>query len=144
MGDWPEFLFVGGLLLVAGGGLGLHQYNRIMPELPSDADDAEAEERFFANQRRRRIQVAVLISLVGLMMVACGIIDPKVNATAWWTLVLGCLLLAGWIALLGVADALSTYLFRSRQIRALSTQRELVEAELDRIRRGSLRPGETK
>lgn len=144
MGDWPEFYVVGGGLLLAGVALGWHQIHRVLPESESKEADLEAERLFFSNQKRRRLQVAVLIAMVGVSMISCAIIDPKDHQVAWWTLVLACLLLAGWIALLAVADALATWFFRSRQLRTLATQRQLAEAELERLQRGSVSPGEMK
>lgn len=144
MGDWPEFFFVGSILLTIAAGLGWYQIKAEPPEPDPNDPDPEAEQQFYSNQSRRRFQVALLIGVVGLTMIACGFVDPKTNQVLWWSLVLGCVVLAFWIALLGMGDALATWSFRSRQLRALKSQREVVQAELDRIRRGSISPGETK
>lgn len=139
MGEWPEFFAFGATLIAVAIGFAylLRKHGNV------EAED-EAEENFLVGQRRRRRQVCVMIAIVGAIMVVCGFIDPKTDVITWWALVLACLLLAGWIALLGMADALATWAFRSRQLRSLNSQRRIVEAELEKLQKGPIQPGETK
>lgn len=140
MGDWPEFFIFGALLLGIAGLFAWLQTRASAKAVPEDED----EERFLASRLRRRLQVSGLIGLTGVLMIVCGFVDPKANPFGWWTLVLSFLVLAAWIALMAVLDALATWAFGSRRMRILTTQRQLAEAELEKLKRGSISPGETK
>lgn len=139
MGDWPEFFAFGACLIVIALVFAKLQL-RASKTTPEDDDEAT----FLASRLRRRLQVSGLIALTGVLMIVCGFVDPKQFPFAWWTLVLSFLFLAAWIALMALLDALATWSFGARKMRALTSERRLVEAELEKLQRGSVQPGETK
>ena len=100
------------------------------------------------SQVRRRIQVALMISLTGVLLCLGDTVLPllerggsmsKVRMAAWWTADMILLLfVAVWIALLAIGDlAVSTSRARVDQLRIKQQQRELhVEIERYRERHG--------
>lgn len=96
------------------------------------------------SQVRRRIQVALLISLVGVLLCLGDAVLPilqrvgsmsEVRMAAWWTADMILLLfVAAWIALLAIGDmAVSASRARVEQLRIKQQQREL-HVEIERYR----------
>ena len=70
-------------------------------ESPAREELDEESTHFFRRQWWRRLQVAVLIGIVGLaMMIGPWITSPQAAGIFW----LGVLLIVGWIGFLGVID----------------------------------------
>lgn len=96
------------------------------------------------SQVRRRIQVAWMISLAGVLLCLGDTVLPilqrgghlsKVKMAAWWTVdVILLLFVAVWIALLAIGDmAVSRSRARVQQLRIKQQQREL-HVEIERYR----------
>ena len=107
-------------------------------------NDPEEGTEFRWSQVRRRIQVALMISLVGVLLCIGDTILPimqregsmsKVQMAAWWTVdVILLLFVAVWIALLAIGDmAVSASRARVEQLRIKQQQRELA-VEIERYR----------
>ena len=130
MGEWPEFFVVG--LPLVGLGIGLILWQRRVDASVSGASDSERV--FLENRSRRRMQVAILIGLVGLLMIACGLIDPKDQLIVWWTLVTLILAFGLWIGVLALADLVSTRTVIRREVADIAVRRAALEEELRRVR----------
>ena len=130
MGEWPEFFFVGAPLVLAG--VGLIFWQRRVDARAVAEDDVE--RRFLANRSRRRTQVAILIAIVGGLMIACGLFDPKDHLKLWWAMVMLILIFAMWIAVLALGDMMATRAVVGRKLGEVSVQRAVLEEELRRLK----------
>lgn len=106
--------------------------------------DPEEGTEFRWSQVRRRIQVALMISLVGVLLCLGDTILPimqragtlsEQRMAAWWTVdVILLLFVAVWIALLAIGDmAVTASRARVEQLRIKQQQRELA-VEIERYR----------
>lgn len=130
MGEWPEFFLLGVPLLALG--VGLFAWQRRVDAAAVPEDDVEA--RLLAGRSRRRTQVAILIGIVGLLMVGCGVVDPRDYPGVWWAGVLLILVFGLWIGALGLADLAASRATLGRRLAEVSMQRAAIERELKRIR----------
>lgn len=108
------------------------------------ADDPERATPTRWAQSRRRMQVAALIALVGLLLCAGDAVLPLLQRAEWinprqmaalWSMdVLAMLLVAVWMALLAMGDmAISVAQARLERLRARQQERVLCE-EIERYR----------
>ena len=106
--------------------------------------DPEEGTEFRWSQVRRRIQVALMISLVGVLLCLGDTVLPilqragvlsEIRMAAWWTVdVILLLFVAVWIALLAIGDmAVTASRARVEQLRIKQQQRELA-VEIERYR----------
>lgn len=124
-------LIAGGLLLALGCGSAWYLWQHREP--PPDAEPLARKHAW--NQVRRRLQISALVILVGILIPLGDLLPffrraPVAFAIYW----VGIMCLAGWIALLGLADFVSSQTLNSRAQRRLEQQRAELEAELTRAR----------
>ena len=107
-------------------------------------NDLEEGTEFRWSQVRRRIQVALMIGLVGVLLCLGDTVLPimqragsmtKERMAVWWTVdVILLLFVAAWIALLAIGDmAVTASRARVEQLRIKQQQRELA-VEIERYR----------
>lgn len=133
MNDSIPALLMGCLLLT----LGVCSTWYFWKRLQSVAETDELARRHALSQARRRLQVSVMITLVGVL-IPLGDLLPffrraPVAFVFFWVAVM---VLAGWIALLGIADLASSRVYHNRAARRLKQQREELEAQLAQVRGG--------
>ena len=140
MTDFQAALAFGGALVVLGAWL-IHWHHTAWVVHRADAA-TDREKRHYRLQYRRRVQVAALLILLGILLPAGtwmteNAIVQRKNVqwmTVFWIAVL---ILALWIMLLATLDWLSTRMHARAARAALGTlarkQREL-EAEIERLR----------
>ena len=128
----------GALLVLLGGGLCIWHRREWNLRRRDPAIDA-AERRHLGRQFRRRIQVALLIVAVGVVIPAGDVWltarkDPR--AFAWYVALI--LLLSAWMAALAMIDLLASRLWNRRlktSLAQLERKRRELQAEADRLRR---------
>ncbi len=108
----------------------------------SQRDDPELEPRdrqHFQAQFRRRVQVAILLILLGVLIpVGDALIVQRKNPQWITALLIAILMVALWIMALGAADWLSNRIhFRSTRaaLAGLAQKRRELEAEVERLRK---------
>jgi len=128
---WISILF--GLFLIAIAALMLKRNKTAW--LAAQADGLEEREHdFLYRQYRRRMQANWMVAIVGAA-IALGVwVTEPLVAAAYW---LGVVLVVGWMALLAVADLVTTRMYYGRLHREQLDERALLEAQLDQIRRRS-------
>jgi hypothetical protein len=122
---------MGAILLLLGGGSAWYFWQHREPAAGTD----ELARRHAIRQTRRRLQISAMLILVGVL-IPLGDLLPffrraPVAFVFFWVAVM---CLAGWIALLGLADFASTRAYHSRIGRQLEQQKASLEAELARAR----------
>lgn len=133
MNDSIPALLMGGLLLCLGAGSTWYFWRR----LQTIAETDELARKHAHSQARRRLQVSVMITLVGVL-IPLGDLLPffrraPVAFVFFWVAVM---VLAGWIGLLGIADLASSRVYHNRAARRLKQQQEELEAQLAAVRGG--------
>lgn len=127
----PELIF-GTLLALLGILMLLAQ--RKAGARPTGEDLQPHDAKFIRNQTRRRMQVAGMISIIGIM-IACGALIPWEKALAtfavYWMIVLG---LAFWTILLAFADLAATRLHSSMELNQINRQKNELERMAQQIR----------
>jgi len=104
-----------------------------------EAESSEADNDFPYRQYRLRRQANALMAIVGLAIIGgVWVTDTKVAAMYW----LGVFGLVCWMALLAVADLVTTRSYYGQLQRDQIAERALLEAELNQLRRrdGNGRP----
>ncbi|MBS0264025.1 MAG: hypothetical protein JSS02_18965 [Planctomycetes bacterium] len=129
-----------GTALILGGGALFRWHRAQWSEHRGNATLSDREKSFYRTQFRRRLQVAVLLMLLGLFVPVLDYMSTNSSARAFTVMASGLLLLTFWVMLLAALDWLSLRVFRramnSRQLNLNRLRREL-EAEADRLRRGT-------
>jgi hypothetical protein len=78
----------------------------------TDADLSESDQRFFARQYARRMQTSALTVTLGALIGLCGYLrifeESPIFATCY---VIGLLMLALWLILLAVSDAIASRVY---------------------------------
>lgn len=107
-----------------------------------ELDDSNAQTRW--SQFRRRIQVAILIAIEGVLLCGGDTILPilersnRINQrqmAIWWTMdVLLILAIAVWIALLALGDLAITMSGTKRELRNMRERERELHEELDKLR----------
>lgn len=114
--------------LVIGAGVAFYIQWLDWRRLAADRDDDD-ERRHRRRQLRRRMQVSIMLALIGLGM-AGGLFLPQ----RWPSLfvVYWCAIMAGlvWVAALAIADGYSTYQFWTRRRRQSLVEQARLRAEL--------------
>ncbi len=100
----------------------------------TDEEIQQHDLKFLRNQTRRRMQVAGMISIIGIM-IACGALIPWEEALAtfavYWIIVL---VLAFWTILLAFADLAATRLHSSIELNQIDRQKNELERMAQQIR----------
>jgi hypothetical protein len=109
-----------------------------------DALDASSNTPERWSQCRRRMQVAVMIALEGVLLCLgdtvlpilyrAGMISERKMAGLWTIDVLFMLLLAVWIALLALGDLAVTATGARRELRTMRQRQRELQEELERLR----------
>jgi len=116
----PGLIF-GALLLLIGGTM-LTLQLRAAKQL-SDPDLSDRDRKFLGTRNRRRMQVAGMIILIGLMIpVGDSIINWREHPATFGIFCLIILVLACWTGLLAVSDMVSTRLYASAQLNRYERQ----------------------
>lgn len=131
---WPALVFGGILILVA---TVCSIWIGSLPVLP----ESDPTGPLVVRQRRRRLQVNGLLAMTGAMIILLDVWpEVRVRPTLFVSLVAIILLLTAWMALLAVADWIST----RQQLRVtaarLMAQRKQLERELEEVRAAAERP----
>lgn len=130
----PELVF-GGLVVAVAAGLAVHQWRAWRRDRDEFADNAEAARHSW-HTLRRRLQVSVLLAVIGVML-PIGVWRPLFQKRlllflGYW---LAVLLLICWVVLLALGDMLATAV-HSRMIDGhLNRERRKLEEEIERYRR---------
>lgn len=126
-----------GACLVIGGTLALVWHVRSWRQRQQDPQTSEAERDYYRRQFSRRIQVAGLIVLIGILMPIGDLPMWGANPGGWalfWMAVLGLTL---WVMLLGCRDLFSTRAHARdalQRLRSLREKQRELEQEVARIR----------
>lgn len=124
-------VLMGGFLLLLGGGSAWYLWAH--RDTPADADTLEKQHA--ARQTRRRLQISVLLILIGILIPLGDLLpffrQAPIAFVFFWVSVM---FLAGWVALLGFADLASARAYHSRAYRDLQQQKAKLDAELARAR----------
>jgi hypothetical protein len=129
----PELTF-GSLVVAVAIGMAVHQW-RMWKRDREDLAGEPAEEAFAWSRLRRRLQVSVLLAVIGVML-PIGVWKPLFQKRlllflGYW---LAVLLLIFWVVLLALGDLLATAM-HSRVVNSrLHRERRMLEEELERFR----------
>ncbi len=138
--DIKVSLAFGAALMIAGGAL-FRWHFAVWDEYRRDESLADRERSFYRTQFRRRVQIAILIVLMGVLVPLLDFVIFKDSPRLFTVLACGMLLVAAWIMVLGALDWLSLRVFnRSTQatLSSLARKRRELEEEVERLRkRGS-------
>lgn len=96
----------------------------------------DRERRFFHSQFRRRVQISVLIILMGILVPVLDFLIFKDSPKLFTTLLCGVLLVSLWIMALAALDWLSSRVFNrgtSATLASLARKRRELEDELTRL-----------
>jgi hypothetical protein len=133
-------LAFGAALMIAGGAL-FRWHFAAWNTYRGDNSLAERERNFYRTQFRRRVQVAGLIVLMGVLVPLLDFVIFKDSPRIFTALAFGILLVTAWIMILAALDWLSWRVFnRSTQLNLASLERKRreLEEEVERLRkRGS-------
>jgi hypothetical protein len=138
--DIKVSLAFGAALMIAGGAL-FRWHFAAWDGYRRDATLADRERNFYRTQFRRRVQVAGLIVLMGILVPLLDFVISKRLPNMFTALTFGILLVTGWIMILAALDWLSMRVF-NRSVRSslesLAQKRRELEEEVERLRkRGS-------
>lgn len=130
MPDWLPAVIVGSAILVFSGGLGWKQWSAWKggtADLPRE-DDARVHA---SRQLRRRLQVSILLALVGLMIPAGDLLpifrrSPRLFVIYW----LGVLAVVTWAVVLALGDLASNLAYSRVARNRLRQERKALEMEL--------------
>ncbi|WP_417848404.1 hypothetical protein [Thalassoglobus sp.] len=129
----PALIF-GGFLIALGGFLLFNQ--KKLNDSLSKQDLPEQELKFLRRRSRRRMQVAGLILLIGIMIPTGDSLIPwghaLVTFAIYWLIVLG---LAFWIILLALADIVATRTHTSVELTRLQIQQQSLEQAANQLRK---------
>jgi hypothetical protein len=135
--DIKVSLAFGAALLIAGGAL-FRWHFAAWNAYRRDGTLADRERSFYRTQFRRRVQISVLIVLMGILVPLLDFVIFKQSPRLFTALALGMLFVAMWIMTLGAFDWLSLRVF-NRSTRAtqssLARKRRELEEEVERLRK---------
>lgn len=101
----------------------------------TDKELSEKDQAFYAHQYARRMQTSGLLVTLGALIGGCGYVkaleDSPIFATFY---VIGLLLLALWLILLAVSDAIATRLYAKRLDRTSRDMQKTLEEALMEVR----------
>jgi hypothetical protein len=133
-------LAFGAALMIAGGAL-FRWHFAAWDAYSRDEALADRERNFYRAQFRRRVQVAGLIVLMGILVPLLDFVISKRLPKLFTALAFGILIVTGWIIILAALDWLSMRVFdRSTRsnLESLARKRRELEEEVERLRkRGS-------
>ena len=102
-------------------------------EVDEDTSLVPREKDHLRRRHRRRMQTSTMLGFVGVAILAGRLFppdDPSLVVVFYWT---GVTLLVLWMALLAMADMLSTHVHYRTQRRKTEGERERLKAQLRRI-----------
>ena len=133
----PELVF-GSLVVVVAIAMAIHQW-RVWRTAQDDCEDDSQAEWLAFRRFRRRLQISILLGLVGAALPVgvwrpLFVGHPFVFIGFWFTV----LLMIVWIVLLALSDLLSTSMQAHAIHSHLERERRSLEEELERYRREQL------
>jgi hypothetical protein len=132
MNDRLPALIFGGALILVGSGLLWYQWRAGQPDR-TDLNLDPFDRRYLATRHRRRLQVAGLILLIGIM-IPLGDAIPWQQAAAtfaiYWLIVLA---LGFWTMLLAIGDMVSTRLHTQVSLKRLHSRQQDLEETARRL-----------
>jgi hypothetical protein len=129
-------LAFGAALMIVGGAL-FRSHFTAWDEHRHDETLEDRERNYYRSQFRRRVQVAVLIVLLGILIPLADFLIFMKSPRLFTVLVLGILLVAGWIMVLAALDWLSQRVFNrslESRIANVARRRRELEDEVERLR----------
>lgn len=130
--EWPTATILGSVLLVVAVGLiAWHVSDR---RKQRQADFAPRERDYRRRQFRRRMQVGVMVGLVGLGILLGSWLDGTEHPNLFVYVWVGTMGLILWIILLAAGDMAATGAFFAEQRRQQLIQTAKLRAELERLR----------
>ena len=130
-------LCFGAFLMIAGGWL-VRWHWRTWGEQHENSQISERERHFYRLQFRRRMQVALLLIVLGILIPLLDFMTFKNWPRLFTALACGMLIATVWIMLLAAIDWLASRVINNSSgvtPEMLAQKRKEIEAELDRIRR---------
>lgn len=131
----PETCLAFGFV-VAAAGIALVLFNvRAHRRHQADAELSDGDRHFFENQYSRRMQTSGLTVTFGALIGLCGYLkfeEQPVFATCY---IIGMLVLALWLILLAVGDAIATRVYASKLDRRNRATRRSLQQALDEVRK---------
>ena len=101
----------------------------------TDDELSEADQRFFDQQYARRMQTSALTVTLGALISFCGYLKVFENSPVFATIyVVGLLLLALWLILLALSDAVASRVYASRLDRRNRKIRKSLQEALTEVR----------
>ena len=135
MPEATTYLWFGSMIAAVGIGL-VMLHVRSHRQHRSDANLSPADLRFFESQYARRMQTSALLITLGALIGLCGYLkvfeDSPLFATCY---VIGLLLLALWLILLAVSDAIATRVYSSRLDRRNRDMHKSLQDALSEVRK---------
>jgi len=135
MPEATTYLWFGSMIAAVGIGLVL-LHVRSHRQHKSDGDLSPVDLRFYESQYARRMQTSALLITLGALIGLCGYLkvfeDSPIFATCY---VIGLLLLALWLILLAVSDAIATRVYSSRLDRRNRDMHKSLQDALAEVRK---------
>jgi len=135
MPDATTYLWFGSMISAVGIGL-VMLHIRSHRQHRADGDLTASDLRFYEQQYSRRMQTSALLITLGALIGLCGYLkvfeDSPVFATCY---VIGLLLLALWLILLALSDAVATRVYSSRLDRRNRDMQKSLQDALAEVRK---------
>lgn len=97
---------------------------------------SEADHRFYDQQYRRRMQTSALTVTLGALIGLCGHLKALEKSPVFASLyVIGLLILALWLVLLAVSDAVASHVYSTQVQRKNRKLRQSLQEALNEVRR---------
>lgn len=121
-------------LAVIGVGILFAKFGTGLPQAIAASDAERAERDFLERRSRRRLGVAALFIICGVLLLTSGLVDAEARPQLSFYLAMAAVPLMLWAILLAVADGYLTRTHARRELRVVETERERMERELARYR----------
>lgn len=135
MPEATTYLWFGSMISAVGIGL-VMLHIRSHRQHRADGDLSASDLRFYEQQYSRRMQTSALLITLGALIGLCGYLkvfeDSPVFATCY---VIGLLLLALWLILLALSDAVATRVYSSRLDRRNRDMQKSLQDALAEVRK---------
>lgn len=131
----PEIYLIFGAIISAFGIALICFHVRAHRRHLSDKQHTEADMRFYQHQYFRRLQTSTLAVTLGALVGLCGYLKTFEESPVFATVyVIGLLLLAMWLVLLALSDALASRVYASQLSRRNQTMQKSLQETLAEVR----------